>query len=86
MTTQAAGSSPVHPAISDPESLADSDRTKCVPGAEPLRIISLGAGVQSTTLALMATRGEIGPMPSCAIFADTGDEPETPSTASGRGR
>lgn len=44
--------------------------------AEPkLRILSLGAGVQSTTLALMAAHGEIGPMPDCAIFADTQDEP-----------
>jgi hypothetical protein len=40
-----------------------------------LRILSLGAGVQSTTLALMAAAGEIGPMPDCAIFADTGAEP-----------
>lgn len=40
-----------------------------------LRVISLGAGVQSTTMALMAARGEIGPMPDCAIFADTGAEP-----------
>jgi hypothetical protein len=40
-----------------------------------LRVISLGAGVQSTTLALMAAHGEIGPMPDCAIFADTGEEP-----------
>lgn len=40
-----------------------------------LRIISLGAGVQSTAMALMAAHGEIGPMPDCAIFADTGDEP-----------
>ena len=37
--------------------------------------ISLGAGVQSTTLALMASAGEIEPMPDCAIFADTGWEP-----------
>lgn len=36
----------------------------------------LGAGVQSTTLALMAAHGEIGPMPDCAIFADTGWEPQ----------
>lgn len=41
-----------------------------------LRILSLGAGVQSTTLALMAAHGEIGPMPDCAIFADTGWEPK----------
>jgi len=40
-----------------------------------LRILSLGAGVQSTTLALMAAAGEVGPMPDCAIFADTGAEP-----------
>src|SRR6516164_4156437 len=40
-----------------------------------LHIISLGAGVQSTTLALMAAAGEIKPMPDCAIFADTGWEP-----------
>lgn len=39
-----------------------------------LTILSLGAGVQSTTLALMAAHGEIGPMPDCAIFADTEDE------------
>src|SRR3954470_12162613 len=41
-----------------------------------LNIISLGAGVQSTTMALMAAHGEIGPMPDCAIFADTGSEPK----------
>lgn len=41
-----------------------------------LRCISLGAGVQSSTMALMAARGEIGPMPDCAIFADTGWEPK----------
>jgi hypothetical protein len=39
-----------------------------------LRVLSLGAGIQSTTLALMAAHGEVGPMPDCAIFADTGDE------------
>ena len=41
-----------------------------------LRVLSLGAGVQSTTLALMAAHGEIGPVPDCAIFADTGWEPK----------
>lgn len=40
-----------------------------------LRVLSLGAGVQSTTLALMAAHGEVGPMPDCAIFADTHWEP-----------
>lgn len=38
-------------------------------------IISLGAGVQSSTMALMAKHGEITPMPDCAIFADTQAEP-----------
>lgn len=37
--------------------------------------LSLGAGVQSSTLALMAAAGEIGPMPEAAIFADTQAEP-----------
>jgi len=41
-----------------------------------LNIISLGAGVQSSTMALMAAHGEIGPMPDAAIFADTGWEPK----------
>ena len=41
---------------------------------KPLTVLSLGAGVQSTTLALMAAHGEVGPMPDCAIFAETGDE------------
>jgi len=40
-----------------------------------MHIISLGAGVQSTTMALMAAHGEITPMPDCAIFADTQAEP-----------
>lgn len=40
-----------------------------------LRALSLGAGVQFTTMALLAAHGEIGPMPHCAIFADTGWEP-----------
>lgn len=38
-----------------------------------LRVLSLGAGVQSTTLALMAARGELEPL-DAAIFADTGNE------------
>lgn len=35
-----------------------------------LRVLSLGAGVQSSTLALMIAKGEL-PMVDCAIFADT---------------
>jgi hypothetical protein len=42
-----------------------------------LHTISLGAGVQSSVLALMATAKKIGPMPAAAIFADTGDEPQS---------
>ena len=41
----------------------------------PMHIISLGGGVQSSTMALMAAAGEISPMPSAAIFADTRAEP-----------
>lgn len=41
-----------------------------------MHVLSLGAGVQSTTLALMAAHGEVGPMPDCAIFADTQAEPQ----------
>lgn len=41
-----------------------------------LRVLSLGAGVQSTTLALMAAKGVVGPMPDAAIFADTQWEPK----------
>ncbi len=40
-----------------------------------IHIISLGAGVQSSTMALMASKGLITPMPSAAIFADTQAEP-----------
>lgn len=39
--------------------------------------LSLGAGVQSSTLALMAAHGEVGPMPDAAIFADTQAEPKS---------
>ena len=39
------------------------------------RILSLGAGVQSSTMALMADQGAFGDKPDAAIFADTGWEP-----------
>lgn len=39
-----------------------------------LRVLSLGAGVQSTTLLLLAAEGRIGPL-DAAIFADTMWEP-----------
>lgn len=41
----------------------------------PKRLLSLGAGVQSTTIALMAAHGEI-PAIDVAIFADTQSEPQ----------
>lgn len=45
-------------------------------GEEPIHVISLGAGVQSSAMLLMAIQREITlPMPEHAIFADTQDEP-----------
>lgn len=44
---------------------------------EPIHIISLGAGVQSSTMALMAAHGEITPLPVAAVFADTQAEPQS---------
>lgn len=50
---------------------ARSDRA----AAEPtIRTLSLGAGVQSTTLLLLALEGAL-PTLDCGIFADTGGEP-----------
>lgn len=40
-------------------------------------VLNLGAGVQSSALALMAAKGEIGPMPDFAVFADTQAEPQS---------
>jgi hypothetical protein len=45
------------------------------PPQTPFTFLSLGAGVQSSTLALMAAQGEVTPMPNAAIFADTQAEP-----------
>ena len=60
--------------MSNPKFVAD--RTK-LRNREPFRVLSLGAGVQSSCLALMAERGEYGlPKPDVAIFADTGWEPQ----------
>lgn len=47
------------------------------PPATKHNVISLGAGVQSSAMALMAARGEIGPMPDFCIFSDTQAEPES---------
>lgn len=40
-----------------------------------LNVISLGGGVQSSTMFLMALAGELEPKPDYAIFADTKGEP-----------
>lgn len=44
-------------------------------GEPAIVVLSLGAGVQSTVLALKGERGEFGRKPDCAIFSDTGWEP-----------
>lgn len=44
---------------------------------EPMHLLSLGAGVQSSTAALMAACGELTPMPYAAVFADTTKEPKS---------
>ena len=41
-----------------------------------MNVLSLGAGVQSSTMALMAAHGEFDVMPDAAIFADTQAEPK----------
>jgi hypothetical protein len=43
--------------------------------SRPLHIISMGAGVQSTALGLMAAEGLIHPLPDLAVFGDTQWEP-----------
>ena len=40
-----------------------------------MTVISLGAGVQSSAMAIMAAKGDLPPV-DCAIFADTGYEPK----------
>lgn len=47
------------------------------PPATKWNVLNLGAGVQSSALALMAAKGEIGPMPDFAVFADTQAEPSS---------
>ncbi len=45
-------------------------------GEPEFTVISLGGGVQSSVLALMAAEGLIKPIPDFAVFADTGWEPK----------
>lgn len=60
--------------MSDPKMVSDR---RMVRNREPFRVLNLGAGVQSSCLALMAARGELpdGARPDVAVFADTGWEP-----------
>jgi len=44
---------------------------------EPIHVISLGAGTQSSVVLLKACRSEITPRPVAAIFADTQVEPQS---------
>ena len=60
--------------IRQPESIAPVRSTDLL--GSPVQVLSLGAGVQSSTMALMAEHGEITPKPSFCVFADTGDEPK----------
>lgn len=43
---------------------------------ENFKVISLGAGVQSSAMLLMALEGRFGEKPNCAVFADTEWEPK----------
>ncbi len=60
--------------MSDSNMVADR---RMVRNREPFRVLNLGAGVQSSCLALMASRRELpgGVRPDVAVFADTGWEP-----------
>ena len=61
--------------MSEPDYVADRHKLRNPSGLT--KVLSLGAGVQSTVLALMAERGEYGlEKPDFAIFADTGWEPD----------
>ena len=60
--------------MADPKMVRD--RTKIRNRKPSVKSLSLGAGVQSTVLALLADRGEYGlEKPDVAVFADTGWEP-----------
>ena len=60
--------------MSEPDYVADRNYLRNPKGV--IKVLSLGAGVQSTVMALMAERGEYGiEKPDIAVFADTGWEP-----------
>jgi hypothetical protein len=56
--------------------MTTTDNFISAPDLTEHNFISLGAGVQSSTMALMAAHGIIKPMPNAAIFADTQAEPQ----------
>jgi hypothetical protein len=45
--------------------------------SEPIHILSMGVGVQSSTMAKMAAAGLIKPMPVAGVFSDTMHEPQS---------
>lgn len=60
--------------MSDPQNVRDRNKVR---NRKVIRVLSLGAGVQSTVMALMAERGYLGmERPDIAVFADTGWEPK----------
>jgi hypothetical protein len=69
---RAAGCSPAPAAPPGPAVTAP---VNAGPGTQTMRLLSLGAGVQSTTLLLMSVYGDL-PKLDAAIFADTGWEPK----------
>ena len=59
--------------------MSGTHKTSCLCGgiskaSTETTVLSLGAGVQSTVLALMACRGELQDQPDHIMFADTGNE------------
>ena len=59
--------------MSNPDFVTDRDKVR---NRQVVTVLSLGAGIQSSTLALMADRGLYNlPKPDLAVFADTGWEP-----------
>ena len=65
----------VNEIMSIPDFVADRSMLR---NRAPCRVLSMGAGVQSSCLALLAEVGEYGlPKPDFAIFADTGWEPQS---------
>jgi hypothetical protein len=55
---------------------AERLRASAAPDSSVLRVLSLGAGVQSSALALMMAAGEVEPV-EFAVFADTQNEPKS---------